>query len=225
MRGYLSVSSINSGQIPVESSTGIYREQETSQQIMVETENRTREIGIADLTVSRKKGSEFPIVIKPRQEQIEIHNNGNSNGVTLISEGKEEEIPEGHIETVSTDAEIIIGYNTTLQLTTERDAKQQVINRGDGQVVMGDNYDQRTEIGDDNIINRSDIGDEKPAKLGDGNIVNRSAVGEEQTEPQNTKPDKRVSQTPDEGMQFCIHCGTEINIKVTYCPSCGKKIK
>ena len=225
MRGYLSVSSIDSGRIPIDSWTAIYRDPDETQQIIVETENRTQEIGIADATVSRKKGSDIPIVIKPREERIEIHNNCNSNGVTVVSEGEEHEIPEGYIETVSSDAEITIGYHTELQLTTKRDAKKQVINQGDGQVVMGDNYDQSTNLGDDNVINRSDIGGEEPASMGDDNIVNRSDVGGETTDPPDAKTTQPVPETPDEGMQFCIHCGTEINMQATFCPNCGENLE
>lgn len=225
MRGYLSVSSMDSGRIPVESRTAIYRDPGETQQILVETDDKTREIGVADATVSRKKGEDIPVVIKPKEEQIEIHNNCNSNGVTVVSEGEENEVPEGYIETVSSDAEIAIGFQTELQLTTERDAKQQVINQGDGQVVMGDNYDQSTNIGDDNVINRSDIGGEEPAEVGDDNIVNRSDVGGEPTDSPDTKTTQPVPETPDEDMQFCIHCGTEINMQATFCPSCGENLE
>lgn len=213
MRGYLSVSSIESGRIPVESWTAIYRDPGETEQIIVETEDQTQDIGIADATVSRKKGSDIPIVIKPREDQIEIHNNCNSNGVTVVSEGEEHEIPQGYLETVSSDAEIIIGYHTELQLTTERDAKKQVI------------YDQSTNIGDDNIINRSDIGGQEPADMGDDNIVNRSDVGGEPTDSPDAKTTQPVPETPDDGMQFCIYCGTEINKQATFCSNCGENLE
>lgn len=225
MRGYLSVSSIDSGRIPIDSWTGIYRDPGETEQIIVETESRTRKIGIADVTVSRKKGSDIPIVIKPREERIEIHNNGNSNGITVVSEGEKHQVSEGYIETVSSDAEITIGYNTELQLTTERDAKKQVINQGDGQVVMGDSYDQSTTVGDDNVINRSDIGGQEPASMGNDNIVNQSDVGGGTTAPPDAKTTQPVPETPDGGMQFCIHCGTEINMQASFCPSCGENLK
>lgn len=229
MRGYVTIDSSDAGKISVESRTEVYRDPERGEQIVAETDGNAVPLGVADVTVSRKKGSTAPVVLNPREKRIEIHNNGNSNGVTVDSEGTEREVAEGRIETVSNDATITIGYQTTLRLTTERGAK--IVNEGSGTVVMGD--DRSTHV-TDSVVNRSDIGGDAPAVV-DDSVVNRPAAGSE-ANPSKTNsvggraPDSesrpgpehgRASSTDTQDMQFCINCGTEIRATALYCPHCG----
>jgi hypothetical protein len=228
MRGYISVDRSDQGQVPVDSRTEIYRDPGDSESILAEWDGKTVPLGISDVTVSRKKGEQAPLVIAPRSEFIEIHNNGNSNGVTVVSEGDERDVGEGRVETVRRDAEITIGYQTELQLTIEREAKveQNVVNKGRGDVVMGDSIDNSTSMGDDNVINRSDIGGPDGAEVGSDNVVNRSEIGG--TEPERTQADGTGADsksTTGAETQFCIGCGSEIATHVQYCPSCGKELE
>ena len=212
MRGYISVTNSEQGQIRIESRTGIYRDPNETERILAETEGNTIPLGIADVTVSRKKGGQAPVVITPQSEFIEIHNKGNSNGVTIVSKGDTLEVDEGRVETVTRDSEISIGYQTEFLLTVEREAKveQNVVNKGSGDVVMGDSIDHSTTVGDDNVMNRSDLG------------------GTESTAP--LSPDQPAdgtgsasASTGDAETQFCIGCGSEIATHAAFCPNCGQK--
>lgn len=232
MRGYITIDRSDRGEIPVDSQTEIYRDPEESERILADVDDKTIPLGVADVTVSRKKKGRAPVVVSPRAEFIEIRNNGNSNGVTVVSNGEERKVSEGHVETVTRDARISIGYQTDLQLTVEREAKveQNVVNKGQGDVIMGDSIDKSTSIGDDNVINRSDIGGQGPADVGDDNVINRSDVsGSTAEEAPASNP--RDQQTPSDGTvdsggetQFCIGCGTEVGAHVKYCPNCGQEL-
>lgn len=233
MRGYVSVDSAEKGQIPVESRTEIYRDPGDTERILAETDGERIPLGVADVTVSRKKGSTAPVVIEPRDGKIEVRNNGNSNGVTVVSQGIERDVPEGHVETLDSDATIAIGYQTELQLRAEREAKveQNVVHRGQGDVVMGDSVDRSTTVGDDNVINRSDIGGDQPADVGDDNVINDSDVGG--SGPSGTDSGSGGSQPagPDSGSagsngdtQYCINCGTQVAVTAAFCPSCGQNL-
>lgn len=239
MRGYVSVEDAPQGQIPVDAQTEIYRDPGDSERILAETKEGTVALGIADVTVSRKKGDQAPVVIRPQSEFIEIQNNGNANGVRVVTEGETRDVGEGRVETVSRDAEISIGYQTNLLLTIEREAKveQNVVNKGEGDVIMGDHVDESTTIGDDNVINRSDIGGDGSETLGDDNIVNRSDIGgtassssspsSEERTPERTETEKPAADTSPESdaeTKFCISCGTEIAVQAQYCPSCGHEL-
>ncbi|OVE82826.1 zinc ribbon domain-containing protein [Natronolimnobius baerhuensis] len=203
----------------------MYRDPERGEQVVAEVDGKVVPLGVADITVSRKKGDTAPVAFKPREERIEIHNNGNSNGITVTSKGMEREVANGRIETVSSDATISIGYQTTLQLTTERDAK--FVNTGDGKIVVGE--DNSTTVGDDNVFNRTDIGGEEPAEVGDDNVFNRSSIGSE-SNPSDTISVNNQTSTPEpqpgseettSDTQFCIKCGSEISATALYCPNCG----
>lgn len=233
MKGYVSVDKSDQGQIPIDSSTEIYRDPGDSQHILAEWDDKTVPLGVSDVTVSRKKGNQAPVVITPRPEFIEIHNNGNSNGITVDADGKTRDVGEGRVETVRRDAEISIGYQTDLLLTIEREAKveQNVVNNGQGDVVMGDSIDKSTTVGDDNVMNRSDIGGQGGADVGSDNVVNRSDIGG--SEASGAEPSdhtaangqgKTSTADTDLETQFCISCGTEIPTEVRYCPSCGHEL-
>lgn len=236
MRGYVSVDRSDQGQIPLDSRTEIYRDPGESEHILAAWDGKEVPLGVADVTVSRKKGDQAPVVINPRSEFIEIHNNGNSNGITVVdANGSERDVGEGRVETVRRDARVSIGYQTDLQLTIEREAKveQNVVNKGSGDVVMGDSVDNSTTVGDDNVINRSDIGGQGSADVGDDNVVTRSDVGGTGTPGQGSPNRAQADGTgaaasPQSGSsetQFCIGCGAELASHMQYCPSCGQELQ
>lgn len=233
MRGYVAVENSGHGKVPVESRTEIYRDPGDTEQILVETAGQTVPLSVADVTVSRKKGDKAPVVINPQSEFIEICNNGNSNGVEIISQGERVEVKEGKVETVRRDAKISIGYQTEMQLTIEREAKveQNVVNEGSGDVVMGDSIDNSTSVGDDNVINRSDIGGQEPADVGSDNVMNRSSVGGGEASNPNKSHSKSADTTdhqtspPEQsGTMYCIACGSEVGTDIAYCPNCGENL-
>jgi ribosomal protein L40E len=246
MRGYISAGGSTEGRVPLESETAIYRDPGDSEQVLAQIGDQTRSLGVADVTVSRKKDDTAPIVISPQSEFIEIRNNGNTNGVTVVEQGDKRSVATGHVENVTRDASIEIGYQTELQLTISRESKieQNIVHEGDGDVVMGDSIDESTSVGDDNIINRSDIGGSaSAAEVGDDNSINRSNLDEEEhdhraddthptTSPRPSETDQSHSSAsegrPSGGerdRQFCMNCGTELTPQAVYCRSCGRNVE
>jgi hypothetical protein len=221
MKGYLSPLGTEGGSVKVESRTEIYRSSDDTEEILVETGGRTLSTGVSDVTVSRKKGGEAPIVIEPGREFIGIRNAGNANGITVRTRDEETEVEEGHLVNVSRDAELVLGFNAAFELVVERDARVEVVNQGDGDVVLGDqrNVDNSTTVGDDNVVNRSDIGGDEPGsgEIGDDNVVNRSRVGgdDRALEGEATGDDTR----------FCTECGTELPAGAVACFACGAPLE
>jgi len=177
MKAYLSPEQAESGAIPIESWAGVYRDPDNGQQIAVETEATVSHLGIADVTVSRKQGDGPPVVFRSQSESIEVRNQGNSNGVTVRTKSDTTEVSEGFSARISRDATIELGYQTTLQLTVEREARVEVQN---GDYVAGD----KSEV-TDSVLNRSNVGgdqsgDAQPGQSQSGRVedsaVNRSDV-------------------------------------------------
>jgi hypothetical protein len=226
MKGYLSVAGTDSGRVRIDSRAKVYRDPADSEEIIVETDKKAIGLGVSDVTVSRKKGGEAPIVIEPSSEFIEVQNVGNTNGLTVKTRDDETEVEEGHLANVRRDAELSIGFNTELQLIVEREAKveQNVVNHGEGDVVLGDqrNIDNSTTVGDDNVINRTDIGGNDPADVGDDNVINRSEVG-----GNGANGDISSDHTSDDEQdtQFCTECGTELPAEAVACFACGKSLE
>jgi hypothetical protein len=203
MRGYLSVEAA-AGQVPVRERTGVYRDPDRGEAVVAETDGNVVPLGVADVTVSRRGASGVPVVLLPQDERIEIRNNGNSNGVTVVSGGETTDVPEGRVESVTTDATISIGYRTDLQLQIERDARleQNVVHRGEGDVVMGDMTDRSTTVGDDNVMNRSEIGDSTPDSDGDERTTSASkregsaTSNPDRSRTRNRHPTKTTDRSP-----------------------------
>lgn len=161
MRGYLSVRG-GDNQIPLEERVEVYRTPDDSGRIVMKTTDQTVPLDVADMTVSRKTGDEAPVVLEPRSEHIEVHNQGNTNGVTVIRGEREVTLDAGFLERVSRDALVKIGYQTVLQLDVEREARQEYVIEGNveqGDVVMGsaEKVDRSTTV-TDSVVNRSDLG-------------------------------------------------------------------
>lgn len=187
MRGYMSLANAdNPKEIPVEDRVGLYRIQERNQRVFAEVNDNVIPVGVSDPTVSRKKDS-APVEIVPRDEFIEVRNNGSHNPVTVdenATDGADRTVEEGAVATLQRDATVEIGYQTALKLVVERSRKKEVNVQGE-KVVMGDEVDNSTTVRD-SVVNRSDIGDEgdsepTPADGGattvDDSVVNRSTVG------------------------------------------------
>jgi hypothetical protein len=161
MRGYISPVD-GDRQVTVESRVELYR---TADAHRVVADHGTREVslGVADVTVSRKKDGTAPVVIEARSEFVEVRNQGNKNGITVISEVDETstDVEVGCVERVKRDAAIEVGYQTRLRLVVERERKNVIKNQGDGDVVMGDqtNVDQSTRV-EDAVMKDSNVGSE-----------------------------------------------------------------
>lgn len=222
MRGYLSVDSADGGDVPVRSRTAVYRDPDRGQEIVAETDEGVVPLGVADVTVSRRGDSGAPVVIVPQEERIEIRNNGNANGVTVVSAGDRTEVSAGRVESVTTDAVVSIGYRTELQLQIERDARleQNVVHRGEGDVVMGDLTDRSTTVGDDNVMNRTDVGG-----TGRGGDPDRA---DGPTASAGTDGGRATGESGGEGggptAERCPDCGAGIRPNDAYCSGCGRKL-
>lgn len=249
MKGYVSVSGSDGGELPVGPGIDIYRDPGETHQILAATQQGEVKLGVADGTVSRKKGGEPPIVIDRRSSTIEVRNSGNSNALVVTMGGREYELEEGQAKRIKRDAEISIGYQTTLRLEIEREARKEVNVGGDvsGDVVMGDNVDRSTSVAD-SVVNRSDIsGDGGGGSRGgsggaevEDSVVNRSNVGGDATadrptpsaagddlgtERANRKPDSGADQSADRSeTKYCLYCSDEIPAVARFCPSCGESL-
>jgi hypothetical protein len=222
MKGYLSVQRDDGGTVEIESRATIYRSAGDSEEILLETNGRTVGLGVSDVTVSRKKGGQAPVVIEPSEEFIRIKNEGNANGITVRTQEEETEVEEGYVANISRDAVFSLGFNAEFRLIVERDARveQHVVNKGDGDVVFGDqqNVDNSTSVGDDNVLNRSEVGGSEAAEIGDDNVLNRSSTG-------GSAEDSSPGTTSDDETQFCTECGTELPAGAVACFACGKSLK
>ena len=253
MKGYLSPERTDSGAVPIESRAEIYRDPDRNQEVVVETETGIAPLGVADVTVSRKKGDDPPVVFVPQPESIEVRNRGNSNGVVVRTEGDTNDIEEGFSERVRRDAVIELGYQTQLRLTVERDARIEV---SGGDYVAGNKVDNSTAV-NDSVVNRSDIGSgqaETDARGSgdttvDDSVVNRSDIGSDsqnttsgdapesasETDTQNvcqthgitytgqTCP-KCANESEKDETKFCLYCGESIPAQARVCPQCGEEL-
>lgn len=158
MRGYISPLS-SEGRISLDSKTEIYRDPEHSRAVVAEQKGEKVRLGVSDVTVSRKKNGTAPVVLDPKDNFIEVHNNGNSNGVVIESSSGKQKVREGFVETVQTDTDLKIGYNTILCVIVETVSEvTNIEHAGEGDVVAGDkkveNVDKSTEVGQDAVVNR-----------------------------------------------------------------------
>ncbi len=211
MKGYLSVASGDGGKLPIDGRIELYRDSGDGTTIIAETPSDIIDLGIGDVTVSRKKEGLAPVVVVPQDQTIEIRNQANSNGVTVESQGTTHDVPQGHLQTVSNDATITIGYQTSFHLETVSEARVEnnVVHRGDGDVVMGDSIDRSTTV-EDSVVNRSDIADGSDS----GRVETQSP--EEVAAAANAQSSST--------QQFCPQCGEEISSDAAFCPYCGASL-
>lgn len=250
MKGYVSVSGSDGGELPVGSGIAVYRDPGETQQVLAATQHGEVRLGVTDVTVSRKSDGEPPIVIDRHSAALEVRNNGNSNALVVSMGGREFELEEGQAKRIKRDAEIAIGYQTTLLLEVEREARKEVNVGGDvsGDVVMGDNVDRSTSVVD-SVVNRSDIGGDGGGTKGGGgggaevedSVVNRSNVGGDATADRTTPSaggepgDERANPDPEpetgtdpptdrSETKYCLYCGEEIPTVADVCPGCGESL-
>jgi len=195
MRGHLRAKRANRAKVVVDSRVEVYRDPERSHGVYARKGGEPVHLGVSDGTVSRLKDEVSPVVIEPRESCIEVRNRRNSNGVTVRSDGGGAELSTGTVETVSNKTEIVIGYQTTLVMTVDRESKINIEGSVDGDVIAGDqtNVDDSTRIVD-SVVNRSEVGGDGSEMVDDysvggpqvgddgsvavdDSVVNRSQVG------------------------------------------------
>ncbi len=243
MRGHLWAKRANRAKVVVDSRVEVYRDPEQSHGVYARKGSEPVHLGVSDGTVSRLKDEVPPVVIEPQGSCIEVHNRRNSNGVTVRSDGGGAELSTGTVETVSNKAEIVIGYQTTLVMTVERESKINIEGSVDGDVIAGDqtNVDDSTRIVD-SVVNRSEVGDDGSGTVEDS-VVNRSQVGSgSRSSGTDTKahcerhsrvysgevcPEcdaERRSGAESTETRFCRHCGTEVSAVAAVCPDCRNRL-
>lgn len=235
----------NRGKVVVDSRVEIYRDPEQSHGVYARKEGEATHLGVRDGTVSRLRDETPPIVIEPYESYIEVYNRRNSNDITVQSDGGCTKLTTGNAETVSSDTEIEIGYQTTLVMTAEKETKVKQVFEGAvrGDVVAGDqtNVDDRTQV-IDSVVNRSEIGDDGSGTVEDS-AVNRLQVGgsgrssnsdtKKHCEKHNrvyaaeTCPECRTAQPSGAGpteAKFCRYCGAKIPAAAAVCPDCENEL-
>ena len=243
MRGHLWAKRANRAKVVVDSRVEVYRDPKQSHGVYARKGSEPVHLGVSDGTVSRLKDEVPPVVIEPQGSCIEVHNRRNSNGVTVRSDGGGAELSTGTVETVSNKAEIVIGYQTTLVMTVERESKINIKGSVDGDVIAGDqtNVDDSTRIVD-SVVNRSEVGDDGSGTVEDS-VVNRSQVGSgSRSSGTDTKahcerhnrvysgevcPEcdaERRSGAESTETRFCRHCGTEVSAVAAVCPDCKNRL-
>jgi len=126
MRGYLTpivASDDTVSRIAVEEPVAIYRADDDTYRVLVETGGEAVALNVRDVTVSRNKES-IPIEVVPERDAIAIHNHANSNPITVESGYKESELDAGDTERVSQDSTLLAGHNTKLRLTVKREREK-----------------------------------------------------------------------------------------------------
>ena len=100
----------------IESPVGVYRRDGRDNEVVVETDRRTIDLGITDSAVSRKKGDEWPIEIAPDERGLSIHNRGSSNPIQVL-QPEQLAIGEGETVVVTGDCTILVGITAELRAT------------------------------------------------------------------------------------------------------------
>lgn len=244
MRGHLSVVGGDDGTLLVDERFAIYRDPGDSHEILARKGGRELSLGVSDVTVSRPENGQPPVVLEPQQSYIELHNQHNSNDITVICENERRTVTSGRITRIDDSAKIELGYQTRFHLAVSKEAKTEINVEGGvaGDVVGGDqtNIDRSTTV-EDSVVNRSDVGGGEATV--EDSVVNRTDVGEtNEQDDDDTKnhcsthdrfyegqvcPEcaaSTIEETGDLQTEYCIGCGAEVPTVATFCPQCGSDL-
>lgn len=122
MRGHISlVDGDESAPVAFDSHAEIYRLEDGSHRVVANTADGEEPLGVADVTVSRKRGGEAPVELVAERDGIAIHNQHNHNAVAVVSmaSGRTREVAEGEVATVNRNSVVEVGHHTRLRLTVE----------------------------------------------------------------------------------------------------------
>lgn len=96
---------------------GVYRDGQT---VLAESPDETYELGVRDVTVSRKKGGRAPVEFTAVRDGVEIHAHPEAtNDVTVRTGTRELSVGPGETERVTDSCRVQIGYNAAVRLTVE----------------------------------------------------------------------------------------------------------
>lgn len=134
MKGYISlIDEDESYPIAFDSYAEIYRIDDSSHRVIANTDYGEEPLGVADVTVSRKKGGEAPVELVTQSDGIEIHNHSNHNTLEVVSmvNGRTREVEKEEVTTVGRDSVVEVGHHTQLRLTVERKRPEPTSDHGE----------------------------------------------------------------------------------------------
>lgn len=103
--------------LPEGNRVGVYRE---GQAVQAESPDETYDLGVRDVTVSRKKGGRAPVEFTAVRDGVEVHNHSEAtNEVTVKTGTRELSVGPGETERVTDSCRVDIGYNAAVRLTVE----------------------------------------------------------------------------------------------------------
>lgn len=119
MDGYISIADEeNEVQVvAVENEVGFYRGED--HKIFLEKGDGDHELGVRDVTVSSRRSDGPPITIRSNEKSLSIHNNDNTNAITVRSLRDEAKISKDEYKDVRDDCLIELGYTAEVLLTVE----------------------------------------------------------------------------------------------------------
>lgn len=108
------------GPIELTDSAGIARDPDADDEVVVETEEGRRSLGVRDVTVSRGREGTPAIEVETASNHVRVVNNWIPTGVGIErSTGETVELDPGESATLVADATIELGYATTIDLTVD----------------------------------------------------------------------------------------------------------
>jgi ElaB/YqjD/DUF883 family membrane-anchored ribosome-binding protein len=116
---------------------GIYRD---GQQVLVETPRGTKDLGVRDVTVSRKKSGEPSVSFRAVTGEVEIMNHpGSKNSLTLRQQIRDERsIAPGETEQVTESCVVEVGFNTEVRLTIKEQTGRKTLRADEAEELLNE---------------------------------------------------------------------------------------
>jgi len=108
------------GPIELPGHAGIARDPEANDEVVVETDDSRRSLGVRDVTVSQGRRGEPAIEVETARSHVRLVNNSVPTGIRVErSTGEVVEVEAGETATFVADATIELGYAITIDLTID----------------------------------------------------------------------------------------------------------
>lgn len=114
---------------------GMYR---NGQQVVVETPDGTEDLGVRDVTVSRKKGREAPVSFRAVGDAVEIRNHPESTNALTIQRriSGDRSVPPGERERVTESCVVGVGFNAEVRLTIKKETGHKTLSAGEAERLL-----------------------------------------------------------------------------------------
>ncbi|PSQ16487.1 hypothetical protein BRD00_10880 [Halobacteriales archaeon QS_8_69_26] len=108
------------GPIELTGSAGITRDPDENDEVVLETEDGRRSLGVRDVTVSQGREGKPAIEVETASTHVRVVNNWIPTGIRIQrSTGEEVELEAGETATLVSDATLELGYATTIDLSVD----------------------------------------------------------------------------------------------------------